>query len=517
MTVPGVLREEIPLEVVRNLAVVSDQARTMGIRIAAPPGAGKSRLLGRYISFLDFLRGYPTLLVDPSGQSIDNCVDRIGRLSKKDQELLWPRVVYVDMGATFGLVEPMPLYHKLGDETLYTQSRRFLDVVRRADPDLRRAPLMGWNAVSSIGEIVGMALSALGLQISEADLLLDKPEEFLATLRSLAQEQPDLVPVIGFLNEYKARSKTQRDRETMAFRRVIAPFRLDPKQRALYCTPGTGVDLQTAERNQQLVLFDLRGVESEDARRFAMFWVFRTIREHMFRRGTNPKLPISLVIDELTYLLPSDPREDDMLTEDLVELTSRIARNHKVWLTLAHQDLNQVSPRVQNVLMRMGTQIFGGMSDPDMMEKTARRYVKWDPYMVKKVNPVWMNVQEGFGFRSFSSPRVIDQTTEEFSYDEQVLLFGERLYDLGPLEFEVAIGTQEGRLPRHTRRVNLGAFESGIYPDLAKIEEVRHVLAKRHGLVVSEALALIEARREGVLDSSRILYDAPPPRRTAVR
>lgn len=507
------MEDPLPPDLVPKVMFLPDASRAMGLRIVAPPGAGKSRLLGRYVTFMDFVRNYPTVLIDPIGQSIDNLLDRICRLSEHDQKLLWPRVVYIDLGAEFGKVTPLPIYYRRGDESLYTISQRFLDVVRRADPDLRHAPLLGWNAVASVGEVVGMALAALGMQLSESDLLLEKPEQFLPALIDLIPTYPELSLVVEFFKEHKAKSKTQRDRETLAFRRTVAPLRLDPKQRALYCADGEGLNFEEIESKRQLVLFDLRNVESDQARRFAMLWVFRVLREHLFRRGTASTLPLSLAIDELTYLLPADPREDDVLTEDLVELTSRIARNHNVWLTLSHQDLNQVSPRVQNVLMRMGTQIFGGMSDPDMVDKTARRYVKYDPYAIRKIEPVYAGVPHYSGRAVISVPEVIDYRTQEYTYDEQVVLFSERLYGLKPMEFEVALGNQQGSLPRHTRRVSLANIEKGIYPDLVQLITVRAELARRQGIPIDEALTGISDRQLALAARSKASSDSPPPRR----
>ena len=51
----------------------------------------------------------------------------------EEQRALWPRIVYVDMGA-HDAVTPFPLYHRLGErDTLYQISQRYLDVLRLLD------------------------------------------------------------------------------------------------------------------------------------------------------------------------------------------------------------------------------------------------------------------------------------------------------------------------------------------------------------------------------------------------
>src|SRR3989442_157258 len=63
-----------------KLRTFSDDARSMGLSVWATKGAGKSRALGRLIAFQDFLRGFPVVVIDPVGGTIDNFLDKIARL-----------------------------------------------------------------------------------------------------------------------------------------------------------------------------------------------------------------------------------------------------------------------------------------------------------------------------------------------------------------------------------------------------------------------------------------------------
>jgi len=95
------------------------------------------------------------VILDPHGPTIDNFLDKILCLPQSYQEQLWPRVLYVDLSGSDGWVVPFPLYYRLGNETLYEISQRYLDIVRKADPYLQTASVEGFNALWRIGTYTG--------------------------------------------------------------------------------------------------------------------------------------------------------------------------------------------------------------------------------------------------------------------------------------------------------------------------------------------------------------------------
>src|SRR5438034_4167023 len=120
--------------------------RRYGIHIAATRGSGKSRFLGRYLAFTDFLAGVPTIVFD-NGDTIDNILDRISRLPSALQETLWPRVRYIDLAGEQGRVVPFPLYYRLGQETDLAVAARFVRTILKIDPELRAASVQGKTAI----------------------------------------------------------------------------------------------------------------------------------------------------------------------------------------------------------------------------------------------------------------------------------------------------------------------------------------------------------------------------------
>lgn len=137
----------VPPNLRRRMVWISDDALRNGIHLMGGPGSGKSRLMGRLIAWLLFLRRIPLVILDPTGGTIDNFLSKIIRLPQAQQRQCWPRVRYVDMGAT-DYVTPWPLYYRVSpDETLFAVAQRFLEVVRRMDPFLQTASVEGWNAL----------------------------------------------------------------------------------------------------------------------------------------------------------------------------------------------------------------------------------------------------------------------------------------------------------------------------------------------------------------------------------
>ena len=139
-----------------------DDVRNMGIYLVASKGSGKSRFMGRMLVRQDCLRGIPQVVFDPVGGTIDNLLDCLSRLPADQQQVLWPRIVYVDMGAQDAVV-PFPLYYRLGErDSLYTISQRYLDVLRLLDPDLTSASVEGWNALVAVRHPCGHGAGGTG-------------------------------------------------------------------------------------------------------------------------------------------------------------------------------------------------------------------------------------------------------------------------------------------------------------------------------------------------------------------
>src|SRR5262249_7687774 len=146
-------------------------------------------------------------------------------------------------------------------------------------------------------------------------------------------------------------------------------------------------------------------------------------------------------------------------------------------------------------LLQLGTQIIGNVQNPDDALYLARQFHRYNPTHVRKTEPVWMNVQEGFGRETYSIPRIIDERTTEFTADEEFFGAADGIRTLPKFHFLVRPALGEGNLTGALRRVSLERLDVGLYPDDEQIAEVRRHLRRRDGIAVETLLANIANRR----------------------
>lgn len=484
--------------------VIPHSARAMGQRVTGTRGSGKSRLLGRLIAWADVQANIPTVIIDPVGALSDNLLDVVARLPQAEQERLklHKRIVYVDMAGTGpeGHVCPFPLLYRLGDESLYDQAMRFVSVTIKTDPDLRRASIQGANALEKIGVHVGMLLAALGCQLTEAESLLNDPTAWEGRIRqALAAYPEELGPAANyFLTIYPKLPERERQFQTSAYRQKLGLF-VDPVLRAIYGADTPGIDWSEVVKKRQCVLLDFRKVP-EHRKRFCVVWAHHNLLEWIRRRGPGRHTPLSLIVDEATYLLSDAQAREDPLAEDLEGLISRLARNHAIWCTYAHQELNQLNERASRLFMDLGTQFYGRTADLDAAMTVARRFYRWTGKEIKKVDTVWhpptMFADEWTEYR-----------TAEFTRDEQAYRDGLKLFDLPTFHFLLGVAPREGELPTSLKRISIAEYDKGRYVQEKLVHEARSHLMTRHPKV-ADILASSAGRSRSSQDDHAERVDA---------
>jgi hypothetical protein len=498
----------MPPEMRWRLLTIPDQARSMGIHIMAGRGSGKSRLMGGVIAWLDFVRGVPLVVLDPAGPSIDNFLNKLVRLPRADQERLWRRVVYVDMSGRVGYVTPFPLYYRLGQESLYEIAQRYLDVVRKIDPHLATASVEGWNALWRIGTYAGMVLTALDCQITEAEGLLSSPAAWMGKFPAAVQTYPEVRPAVEFFTEqFLNWEENVRGRRTDSFLNKVAWFRLDPTMRAMFGAKEVGIDWRRVIQERQAVLLDFRHEYDLERRRFKMLWAFTYFLDFIKQRGAGRHQPVSVIIDELTSLLNTQVLGVNPFVADLDELINVIARNYRVWLTIAHQELYQLDERLQKTLMSMGTQILGTTSDMDAALFLARHLYRVNPYQVKRYEPI---------YNSFMGrDRIIDHRAVDFTVEEQHYQHSYEFKDRGLFRFLVRPAPGEGETSTYVYPVTIRNFDRGVWVNEELVGQARALLSQRSGVPIETALAEIEARQNAGALISAISSVLPQPNEEA--
>lgn len=467
-----------------------DSVRSMGIHLVAGKGSGKSRLMGRVIATQDLFKGRPQVILDPNGPTIDNLLDKISRLKNEQQQHIWPRIRYVDMGGKNDSVVTWPLFYQLGDESLYEQSQRYLDVVKRLDPNLLSASVEGWNALWEIGTYTGMVLAGLGCQITEARSLLTDIFGWKKRLSHLYETQAEARPAVRFFTKELLRVANKRPeqlaRRTQSFLNKIAVFSLDPSMKAMFGSSEPGIDWQQVVERGETVCLDFRHELDPERRRFKMLWVFQSFLAFIKHRGAGRHTPIGLMVDELTALYHFDAQGgSDIFSTDLDELINVLARNYQVWLTLAHQELFQVDEKSCKTLLGMGTKIIGVTSDMEAALTLARALIPYHPARVKKYEPVYGGMQ----------PYLIDFQPVEWTIQEQERMAAQLFTQLRPFHFLVKPALAEGDITGMLQPMSIEKVDAGIWIDEARVAAIRHLLAQREGQPSAQVLREIEERQ----------------------
>jgi hypothetical protein len=247
---------------------------------------------------------------------------------------------------------------------------------------------------------------------------------------------------------------------------------------ALFGSSVPGVDWERTMSQRLAVLLDFRQVFDVERRRFKMIWAFNYFLDFVRHRGAGRHYPISLMIDELSSLFSIEMLAGEILGKDLDELINVIARNYRIWLTIAHQEQFQLTERIQKTFMTMGTQILGSTSDRDAAISSAKQFFRYDPYWVKKYEPA-----------AAGSTR-----SEEFTIEEQFLIYSYYFTDLGRFQFLVRPAIGEGKVIQGLRRISIEGLDQGQYPDEELVALARELLMKRYGKPVGEVFAEINMR-----------------------
>jgi len=481
------LNRFVPDKLLDELFWLPDSARNMGIHLMAGRGSGKSRLMGRVIGWQDFIRGFPLVIFDPVGSTIDNLLDKLLYFPKAIQEQLWKRIIYVDMSGKGERVVPLPLYYKFGDETDYEVAQRYLDTLRSVDPTLEQAPMLGWNALHRVGTRAGMVLSALGFQITEAEDLIQHPQAWTPWLERALRLQPDVAAAVRFFQaELPQMTKRDRDMVTNSFLTKIGLFSLDPTFKAIFGADKPFLNWYDVVSKRQAVLLDFRHVHDLEQRRFKMLWAFYYLLAFIKHRGAGRHRPLSLIIDELAGLTHLQTRGESVFSRVLDELLNVWARNGMVWLTLAHQELFQLEERIQQSLMSLGTQVLGVTSDRKAALAVAQQLYPYDPDNVRRYEPIYANYM---GISNVIDERPVDYSIQEQQYLASNVFTNKRLF-----EFVVRRASAEGNIDPTLYEISIKNFDKGQWIHEEEVGEVRRRLRARTGVRKEDVFATIGSR-----------------------
>ncbi|MEM7031779.1 MAG: hypothetical protein AAF629_19650 [Chloroflexota bacterium] len=486
--------------VLSGLNWFDDRAAAMGLCITAGKGSGKSTLIGKELVFHNWLKGFGQILLDPLGGSIDQLLDRLIRygqqLSPKARKQLWQRVRFVDMGGAYGTVTPWPLYYRLENESCYQVAQRYLEIVRRIDPNITNAPIQGWNPLHELASQSGIVLSSLdGFQVPDIETMLrgirNKNATWKHHLAVASERYPHEVPeAVAFLqNEYAKMSGAERRRVYGSLHTKLRLF-AEPTFKAMFGSSQPGIDWTQVIEDGILVLIDFRHVVTADQRQFLMLMVFLNFIDFIRRRGPGKHhKKVGFVVDELTTLTNQDLQGDsDIFSSDLDDLINVLARNNGVMVTLALQEAWQVSERILNSLRSCGNLIQGVSSHPDSALDVAKSLFPYDPRYIRRKQPVYAG----------DPPEVIDFNVTYFSPPEWYASMSQAIQKLKTFRFLVRGAQREGDFTGSIKPMSIEHLIPIVAVDAEKVAWVRRKLALRDGIPIEDIFQEIETRRQPI-------------------
>ncbi|MGH2530905.1 MAG: hypothetical protein ACRDJW_01240 [Thermomicrobiales bacterium] len=358
---------------------------------------------------------------------------------------------------------------------------------------------------------------ALGYQVSELPDLLRRPEAWRALLTEAVRCDPRVAAAADYLrDEYIPLRPEQRRARTKALLTKLTLL-ADDVTKAQFCAPAPGLDWHQLRAEQQLWLFDLRNEHTWEVRQFKLLWLFLAIIDYVKRWGAahsgDRTQPLSLIIDEITFLFDQSGPQRSPLLRDLDGLVNRLSRNYNLHVTCSFQELFQLPSGMRQTLLSLGTHFFGRMTDYDTTRFIADRYTDYDPHLVKQRRDR-LSTWRGQVYK-------VGEWVEEYSLAEQRELTRERLATLPKYRFLVSRTSQEGEPPAPLQPFALGPFAQHCFPPSASLEEIRIALSRRDGVPVDVVMREIAGRgptalalsREPIAPSEKPPADQPPPRK----
>lgn len=498
---------------------ISAAALKQGTHIAAGVGAGKSRVLGRVFAWTQLMVGKPLVVFDPTGGVVDNLFDKILRLPPKYQQPLWQHLIYIDAGAKDFLFPSALYYDNSGHDTFFEMANRFPSVLKRIDPELTGAPILGWNSLYECLIHAGKIAVAKKLQLDFVADLIEHPSKYKDLLREVLAAYPELNPSVAYFRALMDPTASGlREKKTGSTKNKLLPFLTDPIRLVTYASQKNRLNWKKLIKQNKVILLDYRHQLDPDHLQFDMVWHLKTLMDALKHRGMAGRgQELMLIIDEITAMLGQRTHDGHaLLAEDLQELISRLGRNYGANIVIAHQGLFQVEERIQNLLMGMGNQLIGQLTNPDDAVRVARQFMHYKPYKVKKTENVWHTLHplpmlSYFGGPDLPYPQVIDQRSIEFSPEEQLLDWVNQLLDLDRFQFLAQIAMGEGGKKGSVKKITIARLDKGQYPQEHILAPLRQALAKRDGLPLVQVLETLYKKRH----EREIQKPKNPPQKSA--
>ncbi len=346
------------------LYTVPEHARSTHMYVIGITGKGKSKLL-EYCIFQDIQAHRGCVLIDPHSDLCEDvlklCLTKKA-ISTEDAE----RIVYFEPTRTDYFI-PFNVLKTEGNS--YSIAQRIVEAFRRTWPDsLQEAPHFSNVATAALITLVENDLTLIDMH----RLLVDDD------WRNTLLENVSNPEVVSFFHERY--DKWGRDAPVMRESTLnkVAAFAFNPYLRLILGHPENKLDLRKVMDEGKVLLVDLGRCDGETRRLLGSLLVTGLEQAAVSRQNIPKHLrrPCYAYIDEFQDFA-ANPGSVKSLAQILSE-----CRKFGLHLTLAHQNLSQVSERMLGAIGNIQTRVVFGISRQDA-EWFAREVGEVDTQAIK--------------------------------------------------------------------------------------------------------------------------------------
>jgi len=342
---------------------IADADRSSHLYVIGSSGKGKSKLL-EYLLFQDIAAGRGCGLIDPHSLLGDDLIRSLittGILGNRD---ILDRLIYVDPSRSDYVI---PFNVLATNEPPYDVAASILEAFRRTWPEsLKEAPHFSNVVIAALIVLIENKLTLMHMH----RLLTNQEfrEQCLARVseRSVVEFFHDRYDLWGREAPVMRESTLNK----------IGAFSLNPRLKVMLGQPANHLDFRAIMDEGKILLLDLGHSDGETNRLIGTL-VTTGLERAMRRRRTRELW--NLTIDEFAAYVANEGS-----VQTLAHVFSE-GRKFRMGMTVAHQDLSQLTPRMLGALSNVQTKvIFGiGRQDAEYFAKTIGRVdtqaIKRDP------------------------------------------------------------------------------------------------------------------------------------------
>jgi hypothetical protein len=308
-----------------------------------------------------------------------------------------------------------------------------------SSPGLVSNAPVSWPSMHRLGVHSGTILASLGLQATQLEDLLFNTTSWEKTgvFDAAIARDPDAAPAVSyFRTTYLPMSRTDKSRLVSSLFDHVFKLTSDRHLRAVFAAQAPGINWQDVAATGQTVILNFKHITAPETKRFALLWTFMHLYEFIKQRARSDR-PFGVIIDECAAFATKVETGTNPLAVLLDEFMQQYMRNSNIWLTIAHQTIQQLDEQLRQTCLSLGNYVFGQVPTMEAARILADAVFLRDPWRVKYWRPVYgSGARGGYG--------LIDEEPQFMPLEEQRELFAQKLRTLPHWQFLLRPAEREG-------------------------------------------------------------------------